>query len=127
MVMLKSSLMRRVQTPPKLYAGPAIPIEWDPNWQTYTNLTKAQIAAFQAMPQDLTFYVQHKSWLSAEPPPHTARSSDAATAQSDYISKVTAWHTVLADLHAKINSGQVTTRVQIKEALKAATSNDLNG
>jgi hypothetical protein len=50
--------------PPKLYTGPTVPIAYDPAWQTYTNLTPAQIAAFQAFPQDLLKYASSRRWLA---------------------------------------------------------------
>ena len=35
----------------KLYTGPAVPVIYDPQWRTYTNLTPAQFDAFKAMPE----------------------------------------------------------------------------
>ncbi len=37
--------------PAPLYAGPAVPTAYDPKWQSLTNLTKAQIEAFQSFPE----------------------------------------------------------------------------
>lgn len=37
--------------PKKIYDGPAIPSVYDPTWQYFTNLTKDQIAWFQAQPE----------------------------------------------------------------------------
>jgi len=48
--------------PERLYTGPAVPATYDPTWQGYTNLTPAQIAAFQAMPQDLIKYAGQRRW-----------------------------------------------------------------
>lgn len=42
------------------YSGPPVPTAYDPNWQKYTNLTKPQIAWFQAQPQDLITYATLK-------------------------------------------------------------------
>lgn len=46
----------------RAYGGPAIPTTWDPSWNSFTNLTPAQIAAFQAFPQDLTLYTSSQRW-----------------------------------------------------------------
>jgi hypothetical protein len=48
--------------PFRTYAGPAVPTSYDPSWQLFVNLTPAQIAAFQAFPQDLTKYVGIRRW-----------------------------------------------------------------
>ena len=49
---LKNSTAPFRQPPaPKLYAGPAVPTAYDPQWRTYTNLTPTQIDAFKAMPE----------------------------------------------------------------------------
>jgi hypothetical protein len=40
---------------PTIYSGPEVPIVYDPLWQYFTNLTLAQIAAFQAMPEWAAF------------------------------------------------------------------------
>ena len=49
---LKNSTAPFRQSPaPKLYTGAAVPITYDPQWRTYTNLTPAQIDAFKAMPE----------------------------------------------------------------------------
>jgi hypothetical protein len=53
---------------PVLYTGPAVPTTYDPTWQTYTNLTKAQIAAFQGMPQDLAKYALIRGWQAHNKP-----------------------------------------------------------
>lgn len=44
------------------YTGPSIPTAYDPGWQTYTNLTQEQIAAFQSFPEDLLKYLALKRW-----------------------------------------------------------------
>ncbi len=36
---------------PTIYTGPDVPTAYNPNWQYFTNLTPAQIAAFQAFPE----------------------------------------------------------------------------
>jgi hypothetical protein len=36
---------------PTIYTGPTIPAVYNPDWQYFTNLTSAQIAAFQAFPE----------------------------------------------------------------------------
>lgn len=40
--------------------GAAVPTAYDSNWKTYTGLSKAQIAAFAAFPEDLTLYVAER-------------------------------------------------------------------
>src|SRR5690242_10426132 len=40
----------------------ALPTVYDPNWQRYTDLSPAQIAAFQAFPQDLAKYIALRRW-----------------------------------------------------------------
>ena len=66
---LKSSTAPfRAPPKPVLYTGPAVPMAYDPVWQTYTNLTKAQIAAFQAMPQDLAKYALIRGWQAQNKP-----------------------------------------------------------
>lgn len=40
----------------------ALPTTYDPAWQGYTDLTPAQIAAFQAFPQDLVKYAGARRW-----------------------------------------------------------------
>ena len=40
----------------------AIPTVYDPDWGTYTDLSPAQIAAFQAFPQDLMDYASVQRW-----------------------------------------------------------------
>lgn len=44
---------------PTIYSGPTIPLVYDIDWQHFTNLTKDQIAWFQAQPewQDFLSYV----------------------------------------------------------------------
>jgi hypothetical protein len=51
------------QTPSNLSSG-QIPTTYDPNWAFYNDpkLTPAQIAAFQAFPQDLTKYTGTRRW-----------------------------------------------------------------
>lgn len=36
---------------PPMYSGPEIPTAFDPNWQSFVNLTPDQIAWFQAQPE----------------------------------------------------------------------------
>jgi hypothetical protein len=48
----------------RLYAGPDVPVAYDPTWQSFTNLTPAQILVFQSFPQDLNFYIRHKRWTT---------------------------------------------------------------
>lgn len=43
----------------------AIPTVWDAGWQLYTDLSPAQIAAFQAMPQWTAFAASFNSWQRA--------------------------------------------------------------
>lgn len=45
--------------PVRIYSGPIVPNAYDPNWQYFTNLTKDQIAWFQAQPEwsDFVAYV----------------------------------------------------------------------
>lgn len=43
--------------------GTAIPTVYDGSWRSYTDLTKDQIAAFQAFPQDLLKYNAGQRWL----------------------------------------------------------------
>jgi len=38
------------------------PKEFMPEWQTFTDLSQEQIAAFQAMPEDLHKYIAAKRW-----------------------------------------------------------------
>lgn len=40
----------------------ALPTTWDAGWQLYTDLTKEQIAAFQAMPEWQIFVADHTAW-----------------------------------------------------------------
>jgi hypothetical protein len=40
----------------------ALPTQYDPGWQSYTDLSVEQIAAFQAFPQDLTKYIGIRRW-----------------------------------------------------------------
>lgn len=74
MIDLKSTtaLTRPTRTPPpqKLYTGPAVPITYDLQWRTYTNLTPAQIDAFKAMPETCTQAardLRHAAVLGAQP------------------------------------------------------------
>lgn len=59
--------------PPSLITNPvsglngAIPTQWDSQWQTYTDLSKEQIVAFQAMPEWQNFVNQFNSWLNPGP------------------------------------------------------------
>ena len=48
----------------RLYIGPVVPMAYDPTWQTYTNLTPAQIAAFQSFPEDLLIYANTRRWMA---------------------------------------------------------------
>jgi hypothetical protein len=40
----------------------AIPTTYDPAWQTYTDLSPAQIEAFKSFPQDLAKYIGVRRW-----------------------------------------------------------------
>lgn len=46
------------------YTGPAVPIAWVADWNLYTNLTPAQVLAFQTFPQDLTIYAATRRWAA---------------------------------------------------------------
>jgi hypothetical protein len=58
--------------PQRLYQSPpgsgqndgTLPQVYDVTWQTYTNLTPAQIAAFKSFPQFLNFYAGLRRWLA---------------------------------------------------------------
>lgn len=40
----------------------AAPTTWAPNWQTFTDLSATQIAAYQAMPEWQNFVAQFNNW-----------------------------------------------------------------
>lgn len=42
----------------------ALPTVYDPAWMRFTNLTPAQIVAFQGFPQDLLLYASTRRWLA---------------------------------------------------------------
>jgi hypothetical protein len=109
-------LPKPLPLPPVLYTGPAVPTEWDAKWQSYTNLTRAQISAFQAMPQDLLFYAQHKTWRAAEPLSHAKRSADLAAAQIEFADAQSAAQAKLATVVAGINAKTVTERAHVDAA-----------
>lgn len=46
----------------RLYTGPSIPVVYDPTWQGFTNLTQAQIAAFQSFPEAIKDYARYLRW-----------------------------------------------------------------
>lgn len=50
------------QIPQRLYTGPVVPLTYDPSYQTFTNLTPAQIVAFESFPQALSFYLRDRRW-----------------------------------------------------------------
>ncbi len=50
---------------PTIYTGPDLPITYDPDWQYFTNLTAAQIAAFQAFPEWEQKVVDHQALLQS--------------------------------------------------------------
>ena len=97
-----------------LYTGPAVPISYDAAWQTYTNLTKAQIASFQAFPQDLTKYLAHRRWQA------TVKVITLTTTEADAVKAIQAAYasenTLLLGINAKPPT--VTTRAQIDEVIK---------
>lgn len=49
--------------PNRTYSGPDVPIAYDQNWQYFTNLTKDQIAWFQAQPEWANF----KAYVALSP------------------------------------------------------------
>lgn len=55
---------RTPQSPINIVSGlnGAIPTVWDSNWQLYTDLSSAQIAAFQAMSEWQTFVTSFQDW-----------------------------------------------------------------
>lgn len=61
MTALTTNRPRPVQSPRPVYAGPATPTDYDPNWPRY-KLSEAQITAFQNMPQSLIDYSQDLCW-----------------------------------------------------------------
>lgn len=74
---------RNYQSPPGSGINDgALPQVFDTTWQGYTNLSAAQVAAFQAFPQDLLAYVSLRRWLAEESGitalgvPITTRASD---------------------------------------------------
>ncbi len=49
-----------------LYSGPAVPIAYDANWQLFTDLTKDQIAWFQAQPEWAAKVASHNAFLQSK-------------------------------------------------------------
>jgi hypothetical protein len=110
--------------PDVLYTGPAVPVAYDPNWGKFTNLTKVQIAAFQAMPEDLVSYSATRRWQ------HEVRTADSLksafkseTVPADLAARYAKAAAVVKagyDQHAKhvaaIGAKAVTTRAQIDAA-----------
>lgn len=55
----------------RLYQSPAnsggndgaLPTVYDPSWQSYTNLTPAQVEAFQGFPQAIQDYSSYSRWI----------------------------------------------------------------
>lgn len=57
------SLANPYQSPPGSGSNDgALPTTYDAGWQKFTNLTSAQVEAFQSFPQWLQFYAKQKAW-----------------------------------------------------------------
>lgn len=106
-------------TPPGYSPSPlapsAMPTTYDANWNHYTGLTSAQIAAYEAFQQDLIIYATHKTQLAA----HAAITPTATAAAIS--AAVTAAYATEATEVAGINAKPptVTTRAQIDAAFGA--------
>lgn len=82
-----------------LYDNPAIPTVWDPNWPNYVDLTTAQVAAFEAFPQDLIRYAGTIRWYyeirsfpqsSSMPNPYITVAGITVVTNTDNLTKITA-------------------------------------
>lgn len=103
---------RPVITPPNpVYGSASLPNAFDPWWNTYNNLTPAQIAAFQGMPQDLTNYALQRCL------------------QAQYSGgPVQQLYALFLQHHAAINTAvpTITSRKQIDAAIAALAPNSLS-
>lgn len=119
-VPVQRTAARPTQPPPPALSNPsplapgALPIAYDPNWNHYTGLTRAQIAAYEAFPQDLAIYASHKRFLAAHAAITPAATAAAITAavNAAYATEATA----LVGVNA--TPPTITTRAQIDTAFK---------
>lgn len=105
----------RVVFVPAALANGALPTAYDPNWRTYQGgLTPAQVAAFQAFPQDLARFALQCHALNLQ----NVAGSNGVTAAgaSAYIASVTAAaQSVLAGIVAATPT--ITTPAQVSSTI----------
>lgn len=67
--------------PPRRRNDPSIPTIYDQNWQFYVDLTPAQIAAYQAMPEWATYVATQPvtDWVARQAAIDAATAAKAAT------------------------------------------------
>lgn len=106
------------------YTGPAEPVDWDPNYNKFTNLTKDQIATFDGMPQALLFYAHHQAWCSLEAnkvAKMAAGQTDIEGAHLAYMEKIATAQVALGTIVAGITASppSVTKREHVDAAFKS--------
>jgi hypothetical protein len=92
----------------------AIPTVYDPKWPSYIDLSPAQIAAFQAFPQDLTNYVGNLRWwweISSVP-------SDGSAGTTPYIT-IPAGHGTISGMQVMTDDRSKQLLAGLKQALDA--------
>ena len=102
-------------SPPPKYQSPpgsggndgALPTTYDPAWQTYTNLTQAQIAAFAHFPQDLLIYAHQRRWeaqITILQPPTLPTSQGIGQAVSAFTALLNAHRQLLTTIGSSVNT-----------------------
>lgn len=108
--------------PQKSYTGPAVPTAYEASWQTYTNLTQPQIAAFQAFPADLVKYASFKRWAK-EVSPLTISDNANATVNGVVLDMGSESQRYMSDAKQAFDNGTLTGSISFNAKDGAHTFN----